>query len=100
MQFLAGVYLFVGLAWLGSFNSPPLYMTALAFTAYGVHWWAIGLSRAMGGDGGLNGFMSDVGGHSEPGPWIQPPALREELRRGHLHSNRVISNMTPTHAAR
>jgi hypothetical protein len=58
MQFLAGVYLFVGLAWLGSFNSPPLYMTALAFTAYGVHWWAIGLSRAMGGDGRLNGFMS------------------------------------------
>jgi hypothetical protein len=34
-----GCLMFVGLAWLGSFNSPPLYMTALAFTAYGVHWW-------------------------------------------------------------
>jgi hypothetical protein len=33
-------------------------MAALAFTAYGVHWWAIGLSRALGGDGRLNGFMS------------------------------------------
>jgi hypothetical protein len=58
MQFFAGAYLFVGLAWLGSFSSPPLYMAALAFTAYGVHWFAIGLSRALGGDGRLNGFMS------------------------------------------
>lgn len=58
LQFFAGVYLFVGLAWLGSFTSPPLYMAALAFTAYGVHWWAIGLSRALGGDGRLNGLMS------------------------------------------
>jgi hypothetical protein len=33
-------------------------MAALAFTAYGVHWFAIGLSRALGGDGRLNGFMS------------------------------------------
>jgi hypothetical protein len=58
LQFLAGTYLFVGLSWLGSFTSPPLYMAALAFTAFGVHWWAIGLSRALGGDGRLNGLMS------------------------------------------
>ena len=58
LQFFAGAYLFVGLAWLGSFSSPPLYMAALAFTAYGVHWFAIGLSRGLGGDGRLNGFMS------------------------------------------
>jgi hypothetical protein len=58
MQFLVGVYLFVGLAWFGSFSSPALYMAALAFTAYGVHWWAIGLNRALGGDPRLNGFMS------------------------------------------
>jgi hypothetical protein len=58
LQFLAGTYLFVGLSWLGSFTSPPFYMAALAFTAYGVHWWAIGLSRALGGDGRLNGLMS------------------------------------------
>jgi hypothetical protein len=31
---------------------------ALAFTAYGVHWWAIGLNRALGGDPRLNGLMS------------------------------------------
>jgi hypothetical protein len=58
LQFLAGTYLFVGLSWLGSFTAPPLYMAALAFTAFGVHWWAIGLSRALGGDGRLNGLMS------------------------------------------
>jgi hypothetical protein len=58
MQFLVGVYLFVGLSWLGSFNTPALYMAALAFTAYGVHWWALGLNRAFGGDPRLNGFMS------------------------------------------
>jgi hypothetical protein len=33
-------------------------MAALAFTAYGVHWWAIGLNRILGGDPRLNGFMS------------------------------------------
>jgi hypothetical protein len=58
MQFFAGLFLFVGLAWLGSFNTPALYMTALAFTAFGVHWWALGLNRAFGGDARLNGFMS------------------------------------------
>ena len=58
MQFLTGVFLFVGLAWLGSFNTPALYMTALAFTAFGVHWFSLGLTRAFGGDPRLNGFMS------------------------------------------
>src|SRR5919109_159229 len=46
MQFLTGVYLWVGLAWFHSFREKPLYMAALAFTAYGVHWWAIGMARA------------------------------------------------------
>jgi hypothetical protein len=58
MQFLTGVYLFVGLSWFHSFREKPLYMAALAFTAYGVHWWAIGLSRALGGDPRPNAFMS------------------------------------------
>ena len=58
MQFLTGVYLFVGLTWFGSFQSKPLYMAALAFTAYGVHWWAIGMSRAMNGDPKPNALMS------------------------------------------
>lgn len=58
MQFLTGVYLWVGLAWIHSFREKPLYMAALAFTAYGVHWWAIGMARALGGDPRPNGFMS------------------------------------------
>lgn len=58
MQFLTGVYLFVGLTWFHSFREKPLYMAALAFTAYGVHWWAIGMARALGGDPRPNGYMS------------------------------------------
>jgi hypothetical protein len=46
MQFFAGAYLFAGLTWFGSFDgNPALYMAALAFTAYGVHWFALGLER-------------------------------------------------------
>jgi hypothetical protein len=48
LQFLTGIILFVGLAWLHSFRAPALYMAALAFTAYGVHWWALGMGRVMG----------------------------------------------------
>lgn len=58
LQFLTGVYLWVGLAWFQSFREPPLYMAALAFTAYGVHWWALGMTRALGGDPRPNGFMA------------------------------------------
>jgi hypothetical protein len=58
MQFLTGTYLWIGLTWFHSFREPPLYMAALAFTAYGVHWWAIGMARWFGGDPRPNGFMS------------------------------------------
>jgi hypothetical protein len=58
MQFLTGVYLFVGLTWFHSFRSPPLYMAALAFTAYGVHWFAIGTNRLRRSDPRPNGFMA------------------------------------------
>jgi hypothetical protein len=58
LQFLTGVYLFVGLVWFGTFTARPLYMAALAFTAYGVHWWAMGMSRALGGDPRPNALMS------------------------------------------
>jgi hypothetical protein len=50
MQFLTGVWLFVGLTWFNSFRDPLLYTAALAFTAYGVHWFAIGMARAFRGD--------------------------------------------------
>jgi hypothetical protein len=48
-QFITGIILFVGLTWLQVFTkAAPLYMAALAFTAYGVHWFAIGWNRYRG----------------------------------------------------
>ncbi len=45
-RFLTGTYLFLGLTLFGTFTaSPPLYMAALAFSAYGVHWFALGWNR-------------------------------------------------------
>lgn len=58
MQFIAGIFLFGALVWFHSLSAPPLYMAALAFTAYGVHWWAIGGSRLAGGDPRPNAYMS------------------------------------------
>jgi hypothetical protein len=58
LQFVTGVLLFVGLTWFGSFGEPPLYMAALAFTAYGVHWFAIGLGRSFNGDPRPNALMA------------------------------------------
>jgi hypothetical protein len=50
MQLLTGIILFVGLNWFGTFKAPILYMAALAFTSYGIHWFAIGWSRLHGSD--------------------------------------------------
>ena len=58
LQFLTGALLFGGLVWFHSVVAAPLYMTALAFTAYGVHWWAMGLNRALQADPRPNAFMS------------------------------------------
>lgn len=45
-QLVAGVILFVGLTWFQVFTkTPALYMAALAFSAYGIHWFAIGWNR-------------------------------------------------------
>jgi hypothetical protein len=54
MQFFTGVYLFAGLALFGTFKTPALYMAALAFTAYGVHWFAIGWNRVRRTDPRVN----------------------------------------------
>src|SRR5271156_5894090 len=54
MQFLAGTYLFLGLTLFHSFTSPPLYMAAVAFTAYGVHWFALGGIRRRRADARAN----------------------------------------------
>ena len=56
-QFVAGVILFVGLA-LGVFTAAPLYMAALAFTSYGIHWFAIGYNRMRKGDSRVNVGMA------------------------------------------
>jgi hypothetical protein len=50
MQLFAGIYLFAGLALFQTFRTPILYMAALAFTAYGVHWFALGWNRIWRGD--------------------------------------------------
>ena len=50
LQFVTGIYLFTGLALFGTFVEAPLYMAALAFTAYGVHWFAIGWNRIRQAD--------------------------------------------------
>jgi hypothetical protein len=49
-QFLTGFILFIGLTWLQVFKQPALYMAALAFSAYGIHWFAIGWNRYRGND--------------------------------------------------
>lgn len=50
-QFLTGMILFVGLTWIQVFTkTPALYMAALAFSAYGIHWFAIGWNRYRGND--------------------------------------------------
>jgi hypothetical protein len=58
-QFILGIYLFVGLTWFPVFsNNKALYMAALAFSVYGIHWFALGWIRYRGGDPRPNGFIS------------------------------------------
>lgn len=54
MQFLAGIYLFAALILFGTLHTPALYMAALAFTSYGVHWFAMGWNRMRGLDVRVN----------------------------------------------
>ena len=54
MQFIAGTYLFLGLTLFGTFKAPALYMAALAFTAFGVHWFALGWIRLRRADARAN----------------------------------------------
>jgi hypothetical protein len=57
-QFITGIILFVGLTWFQVFKQPPLYMAALAFSAYGIHWFAIGWNRYRGDDPRPNAGLS------------------------------------------
>jgi hypothetical protein len=54
-QFVTGIYIFSGLAIFNTFTyNPVLYMVALAFSAYGIHWFAIGWNRLRGADARAN----------------------------------------------
>ncbi len=45
-QFVAGTMLFIGMGWFQVWSkSPALYMAAFAFSAYGIHWFAMGWNR-------------------------------------------------------
>jgi hypothetical protein len=57
-QLLTGIILFVGLTWFQVFSGAPLYMAAVAFTAYGIHWFALGWNRYRGNDPRPNAGMS------------------------------------------
>ena len=59
MQFLTGVYLLIGLTWFNVFgDAAPLYMAALAFTAYGIHWFAMAHRRYINSSVQLDAWMS------------------------------------------
>src|SRR6201996_2214811 len=58
MQFITGIYLFAALVLFGTIKTPALYMAALAFTAYGVHWFALGWNRLRRADPRVNVGMS------------------------------------------
>jgi hypothetical protein len=58
-QLLTGLMLFVGLGWFQVFTADKgLYMAALAFSAYGIHWFALGWNRYRGNDPRPNAGMS------------------------------------------
>ena len=49
MQFVTGITLLIGLTWFNVFGkAAPLYMAAVAFTAYGIHWFAMAHRRFIG----------------------------------------------------
>lgn len=59
MQFITGVYLMVGLSWFPVYSSKaPLYMAAVAFTSYGVHWFAVAWRRYIGAPDMVEGWMA------------------------------------------
>jgi hypothetical protein len=59
MQFLTGIYLLTGLTWFNVFrNAAPLYMAGLAFTAYGIHWFAMAQRRYTDSSGQADGWMA------------------------------------------
>lgn len=65
LQFLTGTYLWLGLTIFPNAFGPTtstghtaLYMAALAFTAYGVHWFALGYNKYKESDPRVDGYMA------------------------------------------
>lgn len=59
MQFITGVYILVGMTWFQVFTSaPPLFMAGLAFTAYGIHWFAMAHRRFIGSSAAPDAWMA------------------------------------------
>jgi len=59
MQFVTGVVLLIGLTWFNVFGkAAPLYMAALAFTAYGIHWFAMGHRRFIDSSAAPDAWMA------------------------------------------
>jgi hypothetical protein len=61
MQFLTGIYLLTGLTWFNVFGktvSSPLYMAGLAFTAYGIHWFAMAFRRYIDSSAQADGWVA------------------------------------------
>jgi len=59
LQFLTGVYLLTGLTWFNVFGkAAPLYMASLAFTAYGIHWFAMSYRRYIDSSAQPDGWMA------------------------------------------
>jgi len=58
-QFITGVYLLIGLTWFNVFGDvAPLYMAGLAFTAYGIHWFAMAHRRYIETSATPDGWMA------------------------------------------
>src|SRR5438309_2002924 len=59
MQFLTGIYLLTGLTLFNVFGkAAPLYMASLAFTAYGIHWFAMAYRRYIDSSAQPDGWMA------------------------------------------
>lgn len=59
LQFVTGILLWGGLTWFDAFRGDKiLYMAALAFTAYGVHWFVLGYKMYKGFDPKPDAWMA------------------------------------------
>ncbi|WP_338598302.1 hypothetical protein V6M85_07035 [Sulfolobus tengchongensis] len=58
MQFITGLILWIYITLFNISTSNAIYMAAVAFTAYGVHWFAMGLNKHYGGDTRVDGYMA------------------------------------------